>query len=65
MKMGFEGEVTGATEIGNERNPKFLLYIPVFVTTVPITLKPRINREKTENSELRVRPGCIYNDEER
>ena len=52
MKMVFEGEVTGATEIGNKRNPKSLLYIPVFVTIVPITLKPRIKREKIEDSEL-------------
>lgn len=52
MKMVFEGKVTGATEIGNKRNPKFLSYIPVFVTIVPITLKPKIKREKIEDSDL-------------
>ena len=52
MKMAFEGEVTGTTRIGNERNPKFPLYISVFVPTVPVTLKPKVNREKIEDSEL-------------
>lgn len=52
MKMVFEGEVTGATRIGNERNPKFPLYISVFVTIVPVTLKPKVNRGKIEDSEL-------------
>ena len=52
MKMAFEGEVTGTTRIGNERNPKFTLYISVFVPTVPVTLKPKVNREKIEDSEL-------------